>query len=505
MKYLITILAMLALPAPAATYYYPMCDTGAHASCSAGNDSNDGLSAASPKATFPTSFVAGNSYKLARGGAWTALAARTLSSGTSKDTPIVIEDYTPSGCTGDCATQKPILAFTSSGFQFFDGGNADHDEGYALTNLDIRGAGYAASCNTGTGHVSGAYGVWGYNDSDYVTITGVSINGFEIGINIGTGGTVNPGADKLQSYWTIKTSTICHSKTQGLLGSGPYMLVQDNTFDNNGHNLGVDASPNDRDHSIYVGVTSLVTPGVILRGNTITRNSIRASSACTSTSLVGHGRLPDLLVENNTLVETASLAGCAGIMIDGNTNETDYQDMSRAVFRGNVVALTGSAIVGISCNSCPNAIFENNTVVRLGGTADQFVGIGAPYGTASTVRGDVSDGGAIVRNNSIYITSTDSASRGISFGSGNANNKQETVLGNLIYYASGSSASAVCFYNQSARAANTYAAFDRNLCYRVGGANTWSSDYASLALSQAAGLNTNSLTSDPTLTATPAS
>ena len=90
--------------------YYSRCDNTAwvtsHASCVAGNDANNGLSAAAPKLTPPTSFTTGTTYLFNRAGAWGDWQRVLIS--TRQD--VTFEAYTPASCTGDCATRKPMIA-----------------------------------------------------------------------------------------------------------------------------------------------------------------------------------------------------------------------------------------------------------------------------------------------------------------------------------------------------------------------------------------------------------
>jgi len=85
--------------------------------------------------------------------------------------------------------------------------------------------------------------------------------------------------------------------------------------------------------------------------------------------------------------------------------------------------------------------------------------------------GDDEDTGAIIRNNTIYLTQS-TAGAGIALGAGSGNNQQ--VVSNLIYYGAGSSASSYCFSHTQL---SNYTAFANNLCHHEGNDGPWSATH----------------------------
>lgn len=503
-KYLIS-LAAVALAAcgggelSAATIYVSACATGADPSCVAGSDSNSGTVSTSPRLTI-SGGTNGDTFLIARGAALESATSFVGFANTSNSLKTTVSDFTPTWCTGGCTSQKPILRITAVnviGFNFQDGGNADKDcpglatggTCYELSNLDIRGPGYAAS-GAGTGHGTGA-GVFVYNDADGVLINNVSINGFNIGVHMADFGTVNAGANNSNEYFTLKNSTIQNNAAQGLLGGGAWLLVENNVFDYNGFAAAI------FDHNIYIGTksTNPVAKGIIIRGNTLTNNAI-VSGTCQSVALVAHSNTPDMIIENNTIIDTSTSATCFGIDVNADSGGASTQSFARVIIRGNKLVVSGSASQGIGCSACPNALIENNIIIRLGGTGG-FIGINVP--SSGTYRDDPTDGDAVIRNNSIYIDASSTGAVGIQMASTTTG---ETVASNVIVFSSASSTSAKCF-NFGTRAIGTFTAFDYNSCYRPSADATWSGQHSTLATAQAASFDTNSSKADPGMT-TPA-
>ena len=100
----------------------------------------------------------GDRILFAKGGSWVdASIGNVYNFNTTGANPIVFDSYDPTW--GGIA--KPILTEARTGinlFKFTDGGNADHDEGYVVQNLDLRGGG------------TGMWGIFAYNDADNIMI-----------------------------------------------------------------------------------------------------------------------------------------------------------------------------------------------------------------------------------------------------------------------------------------------------------------------------------------------
>src|SRR6185369_13507074 len=134
---------------------------------------------------------------------------------STRTKPIVFGDYTPAWASG--SPPKPILTESRSGmnlFDFEDSGNADHDEGYVIRNLDLRGGG------------TGKWAVFLYNDVDYVTLENLNISGFEIGVHSAGANTPNAGANQINEHIEVLNSTITDNSNQGFLGEANNLLIE---------------------------------------------------------------------------------------------------------------------------------------------------------------------------------------------------------------------------------------------------------------------------------------
>ena len=459
--------SLLALPTFAATYYFADCQAGAAPACVAGSNGNAGTSPGAPKqnlAGFKFPAGAGHVYRFARGGSFTDVYIDAPSGAT-------FEAYSPSWCSGACAESRPILKARAKA----DGRGDDvlrfwFKRGITVRGLELRGHG------GGEG-----YGVMSQGSSD-ITIDDLEISDFVIGIHVAYGynGTVSEGV-------TIRNSTIRNNKAQGFLGGAKGLMLENNRFDSNGGDNGT------RDHNIYLSSGPNEVPGITVRGNTLTNNTAYAGGICKAVALVGHGNMPNLTIENNTLTETASGAVCWGIAINGVTGSKVVQAFPGLVIRGNTVSIHGAGNVGITCDSCPDAVIENNTIVRTGDDGS-FTGVHIPSGTPSKARGDLADNNITVRNNTIHIEAPDRPT-GISLAPGSAS---DVVVSNLVLFGSRSNR-AQCLQTRG-RSIQSFEAIDNNLCWRSGGeAFSWSDQAQRLSDAQAAGFDQSSLAVDPGL------
>jgi hypothetical protein len=493
MKFIALAFALACSQADAATIYISSCGTGSVPACIPGSDSNAGTDPVAPRLTIPT-LAAGNTYRFARGSAQQLSAAIFVYlPGSSETAPTLFEDYTPTWCTGACLSQRPILSWPSSGlpsagFSFADSGNADKDGWYSLKNLDLRGPGYSAS-GKGTGHTYD--GIFVYNDADNITVDNVYINGFRNGVYVAGSNPINAGANTNSEFFTLKNSLISNNAGQGLLGGGAFMLVENNLFDNNSFGSAV------FDHNIYISDVNSSFPsrGIVIRGNTLTRNA-NISGVCQSVALVAHAIAPDMIIENNTIIEPDAAGTCYGIAINSQTGSSSPNDHSRLVIRGNRVVMGGAAGQGIGCSACPDALIENNVVIRTSGSGG-FTGISVPSYVRAAGSGDAVDVSPTIRNNSIYINSSSSSNdvAGIEL---STSPKSEVISSNAIYFGPDSATSAKCF-RFGAKAAGTFSAFVRNSCFRTGADARWSDAHSTLAAAVSSGFSSSNLSSNSML------
>lgn len=467
----------LSASASATVYYVSDCQAGAVVGCIAGSDTNAGTSAAAPwktvakVATITGTMAAGDEVRFARGGSFAGARLNIYNVNSRAATPLVFDSYKPSWGAG---TQKPILTALSSTdnlFSFIDSGNADHDEGYVVRNLDLRGLG-------------GGTGVFIYNDADYITMDNLDISNFAIGVDCSGSNPPNPGSNARNDYITLRNSTIKNNHAQGYLGGCNQVLVENNRFDNNGY-----AGTLMRNHNVYVGATG---SNVTIRGNVLTRSAV-GGGVCQGVPLVVHNNQTNLLIENNIIDEsTGAGGGCYGIQVaPGNSGLAE--SFRGTVIRGNKIINVG--YVGIAVSACPDCVIENNFLIReLPGT---FIGI-TMHGEGVEPGVDAADTNLMIRNNSIYYAAGNYESIGIQVENYGSTHK---VVSNLVYFGSGT-VNSKCYSTKGLTLAN-FTAFDNNLCYSQG-VSTYSQAYPTLAQAQAAGFDRSGSNSDPMLEAIPA-
>lgn len=423
-----------------------------------------------------------------------------------------------------------------------DSGAPNLEEGFVLRNLEM--VGYSATGSAPFGYLAKCLSV--YNITDYITLDNVICRHFGIGVHTASSNAGYPATHPLgySKGITIRNSTIYDNKTQGYLGGADGLLIERNWFDLNGW-----GSSSGRDHNVY---PSAYGPNNTIQFNTLTRAARHAGSStlspltqpggpdnypCSGIPFVSHGTYPNMLVQGNFIYESRANGACYGISLDGNStgkypNYSDPMDYSNLVIRDNMIVYEDVSTIAINCSSCPGALIENNTIVRLGngsGTAiiapsplsvlywngDTQTGSPPTYTltcpspnivTANDVRCDVIDDRPTIRNNSIYTASTSSTAHGIHYQDNAAVQgalaDDLRIVNNLLVYGASSSTSARCF-NYGGRDSTKFIASGNNLCFRPSAPATWY-EGGTLATAQAAGLDTGSLTSDPLLTQVPA-
>ena len=142
--------------------------------CSNGNDSNGGLSHGTAWKTYTkaqsafSSLNGGDSIRFCKGEEFAVTGGtRWVNFNSTSDNRVTISSYTPPGSTN---LNNPTLnAPKGSVFRMEDGGNANHDEGYVISNLILKGG-------------SSGWAIFIYNDSDFIDILEVEIYNFGIGM-----------------------------------------------------------------------------------------------------------------------------------------------------------------------------------------------------------------------------------------------------------------------------------------------------------------------------------
>lgn len=467
MRKILALLATLAcsFAAHATTYYVVDCQTGADTNCTAGNDTNSGTVSTSPRQNYTNlTLAAGDIVLLANGGSWIL----TTSYVPTNVSNLTWSSYTPTWCVSTCASgpTKPLITTNNAGWDAFYLHNTS-PTGYLIQNLKL----------VGTGAGNSSPGIYFYPGMTGVTINNVDISAFAFGISV----------TSASAQVIVKNSSLHDNMAIGFFGGAHGLLVENNTFDNNG----ATATPNNRNHNLYIsGGSGDVMENIVLRGNSLTRSAV-SGGLCQGNPIVVHGTTEGLVIENNYIDETTGASGgCYGIqVIGGNPYAEGYNG---TIIRGNKIVNVGT--IGIQVGACPYCVIENNILTWILPSVE-IIGISTEAGGA----GDAANTNITIRNNSIYNSGTDGSGAAIRVsGPGTG----YSVYNNVIYLASATSSAYQCY---NTLALTSFTAFDYNDCYRSGGVNTYSNLYSTLALAQAAGADVHGSVSNPSLTATPAS
>jgi len=435
-------------------YYVCNCLPGADTDCVPGDDSHDGLSEATAWRTYERAFAnfahmqAGEVMAFCSGGSFRANGTLRWNNYNCRgENPCVIRDYTPSWGSGD--EQRPLFTSEGNGFNLEDGGSSNVEEGYTFMNLRLKGSGTLR-------------GFFLYNDVDYATFENIEISNFGIAIySAGSSSTHNPGSNGINDNLVIRNCTLVNNSVMGFLGEGINVLIEDNHFQNNGKSANFD-------HNLYASDSVNLT----IRGNDLYQSTL-IEGKCQGASLVAHGVLSGVLIENNTIREDVGAAGpgCWGMGIDGGwTSPEEFKNM---VIRGNKIINVGN--MGIGCGSCYDSLIEDNVIIQENtfGTTAIKVPDREPW------TGDALTTNISIRGNSIYFTSN-SGNTGIYIGDNGTNHK---IVDNAIYY-TGTSSGWNCF--DLNLPVSAYDTIDNNLCYYPNAAGEWEQGSGSLSSWQSA-------------------
>ena len=462
------------------SYYVCSCASDADSDCQAGDDNGTGTlndpweTYAQARQTFGT-LAAGESILFCEGGAWelTDNDTRWVNGNCQADNRCLVGSYTPTWASGDEA--RPIINQTIDGnlFRLEDGGDAEHEEGYIIENLDLRSL------------ISTRSGIFLYNDIDDVEIRNVNIQGFRLGVQLGNANpcSADPECDGRNERITLRDSTILNNTSQGWLGASNGTQIINNYFEGNG-------DANQFDHNIYIsGSAGEQTHGMRIIGNQLYRSSQGNTNNCDGVSLVVHGVHDDLVIEGNEIWEDAGTAngGCWGIAVDNGYSD-EPEAFTNIIIRNNVVRNVGNLSIGVG--ACADCLIENNIIIN-----EQTYGVTAIAAPdRALLAGDLPQDNITIRNNSIWLNAV--GSRGILV---NDLGDNHVVVSNAIYYA-GTSDNFDCFSVNLPTAA--FDAFDYNLCYypNASGAD-WSSQDSTLNDWQTnTGFDLNSWNADPGFT-----
>ncbi len=457
-------------------FYVCDCQNNSDIDCLVGNDNFDGslinpFQSISQANSVFNSLSAGDSIHLCKGGSWfIASNLRWVNQFCRVDNRCIITNYNPPWASGD--EQKPILNFQngSDGFNLADSGNAEHEEGYLIENLDLRGS-------------DDGSGVFIANDVDDVILSNLTIANFQLGVYLGSSNDCNindSACDGQNKRITLQNSTIQHNTSQGWLGGSSGTKLLNNYFSDNGTQAVFD-------HNVYIsGSAHQVTQGILVSGNRLYRNTLDQDGACSSVSLVVHGEHDNLVIKNNEIWEDEgnALSSCWGIAVDGGYSEAE--SFTNVLIQSNSIINVGR--VGIGLGSCDNCVVENNIISNH----QEFPirAILAP--DRNLAANDLPLDNISIRNNSIFINNS-SASTAITVSTMGANH---LIVSNAISY-TGNSNSFNCF--DTDLPSSSYLDINNNLCYTPNAPNAeWSNHFGNLSQWQiSSGFSINAIEMNP--------
>jgi hypothetical protein len=241
----------------------------------------------------------------------------------------------------------------------------------------------------------------------------------------------------------------------------------------------------------------------------LSRNEIHHSTIqCNGAPVVVHGRHQDAVIENNLIDAVNSSDGCwgPGVGCGGYPYGCWFRN---TIIRGNTFKGLGN--VATESNNCSGCLIENNLVVMsksgngisLGGEQPRAVG-DSSY-TRYDGQPDDPTNNAVIRNNTIYFTSSAASGKGIAISSGTGHR----IENNAIYFEATSVGESdnLC-YGLPANPTSAVSFADYNTCKIPTGAHWTSSppDYAGMSLSawqSASGFDKHSKMTDPMFTSPP--
>ena len=351
-------------PSGAVTLYFSDCQAGAATDCVPGSNANPGTNAA-PKQTLAginvNALPAGSQLLFKRGGSWNwSSIVRLDNRNTSAAAPLTFGAY-GSG-------SAPLLRVSSQfAFETGEWANTTPDGGYTFRGLRL----------DGMNAVNASKGIWLRGTVSDVLIDDVELTGFYIGL-------YGQGHDDIQRV-TVRNSRLVRNSGMGMLGTFNNSVFEDNLYEGNNF------SGSGFDHGIYMSNSS----HVVIRRNTLRRNSV-VGGVCTGGNMTFHGQMDDVLIEGNTIQQDVAAPQCWLMSITQGYNTAEW--FRNFVVRNNRLINPGNT--GIAMQSAPGIVVEGNTVWNQHATVINAFSVGH----TDYPNGDVADGGAVMRNNTLCTT-----------------------------------------------------------------------------------------------------
>lgn len=471
----------LAFPAFAVDYYISDCQAGRQDGCIAGSNSNDGLSAASPKQNLAwvtlSSVAGGTRFFFARGGAWAANNYGVINNAncsiTSEGTPafpngcIVFDAYSPPWG----GTAAPLIRGSGSVDTFAFGSFVTPVERgpYVFKNLKFDGGGTTQR-------------LFNVIDASYFTVEDNEMTGFSGSDSVPV---IQLNQQMALGFNSVRNVAIRRNNFHdnlglaAILGSANGGVVEFNTFDNIGAATGLN-------HCIYLGGHH--GKGLIVRGNTFNNCTSAGSGTSQGGNFTVHGVWESLSVENNTFTSSNGYtSGSIAISIDvGYADSGDYASgecMRGVVVRGNRIGTGQSAM---EFDHVPGILIESNVIQKRGGHGILWRGNNPPATSAN----DCADGSPTIRNNTVRI---DNPNGSTAIGVAGLAPTGVTATNNVIQFTGTGSGS---FKGWDIPSAASLAAMSNNHTYNAATGGTYS--WGSISSSN----DSNGLTSNPQFSAT---
>jgi len=365
------------------TYYVCDCGPDAPAGCRPGHDESSGDRVDAPFRTYERArqqfarLQPGEAIAFCRGGSFPIQpdsSQQWVNEACRASSPCVVTDYSPAWAKPE--ERAPVIHAPPQArvFSLDNGGPSRHEEGYLFANLELEGSG-------------SGWAVFLYNDIDDVTMCNLVINNFDIGVHLAGTDKVGPDSDGLNERIALRGSRITNNPGQGWLGASSGSSIEDCFFENNGSGKAI------FNHNIYLS-------GDHARGMRVVRNQLHRSTIvdgkCQGTSLVVHGTLEGLRIEQNRIWEDKGAASesCWGIgVVTGYDSPESFKNVT---IDGNTIFDVGNVSIGLS--ACQDCLVQNNVIANDQGFNESA--IEAP--AIDRGKGDADDERIVIKHNAIY-------------------------------------------------------------------------------------------------------
>ena len=355
--------------------------------CESGSDRNDGKTEQSPFKSVEKLFATfkwmngGDRVLLCRGGKFEYSGAKKLFNyRCSAEKTCTISDY------GAKSSPAPELIYTGthSGLWFSDAPKNRADGGYNISNIKLK-----SDKKTG-------YGIFIADEVNDFHVDNVHVEGFGVGFN-SAGSGPNPFTNRMHDRVSLTNSIVINNSQQGFLGACNDCLIENNLFKNNGYGRAI------FHHNIYVGAASNARyQNITIRNNRLYQSAM-VNNECAGTSLVAHGNIDNLTIEDNILEEDkhAVQGHCNGNSVAQGYGEKVDESFNNVIIRRN--KLTNLGAVGIGCASCNGALIVDNIIIDKSGVMNR--GIAVPERREESVKSNK----VVISNNRIYMINSSGA------------------------------------------------------------------------------------------------